>query len=46
MLIPIQVGEAGPFVHLPEERVAALRADPRFRDLVRRMDFAPAVARK
>jgi TolB-like protein/DNA-binding winged helix-turn-helix (wHTH) protein/Tfp pilus assembly protein PilF len=46
MLIPIQVGEAGPFVQLPEERVAALRADPRFRDLVRRMGFAPAVARK
>jgi TolB-like protein/DNA-binding winged helix-turn-helix (wHTH) protein/Tfp pilus assembly protein PilF len=37
MLIPIQVGEAGPFVHLPQERLAALRADPRFGDLLRRM---------
>jgi Tfp pilus assembly protein PilF len=46
MLIPIQVGEAGPFVHLPKERLAALRADPRFHDLLRRMGFAPAIARK
>jgi hypothetical protein len=46
MLIPIQVGEAGPFVHLPKERLAALRADPRFHDLVRRMGFALAIARK
>jgi TolB-like protein/DNA-binding winged helix-turn-helix (wHTH) protein/Tfp pilus assembly protein PilF len=46
MLIPIQVGEAGPFVHLAQERVAALRADPRFGDLVWRMGFTPAIARK
>ena len=37
MLIPIQVGEAGPFVYLPQERLAALRADPRFGELLRRM---------
>jgi TolB-like protein/DNA-binding winged helix-turn-helix (wHTH) protein/Tfp pilus assembly protein PilF len=37
MLIPIQVGEAGPIIHLPRERLTALRADPRFGDLLRRM---------
>jgi hypothetical protein len=31
------MGEVGAVVHLPEDRVAALRSDPRFGDLVRRM---------
>ncbi|HEY5908408.1 MAG TPA: hypothetical protein VIZ31_10210, partial [Vicinamibacteria bacterium] len=41
VLVPIQVGEVGAVLHLAEARVAELRADPRFGDLVRRMGFAP-----
>jgi TolB-like protein/DNA-binding winged helix-turn-helix (wHTH) protein/Tfp pilus assembly protein PilF len=39
LLIQLQVGEIGSVVYLPEDRLAALRADPRFSDLIRRMGF-------
>jgi TolB-like protein/DNA-binding winged helix-turn-helix (wHTH) protein/Tfp pilus assembly protein PilF len=41
LLIGIQVCEAAANVCLSAERSAALRADPRFGDLVRRMGFVP-----
>jgi len=41
VLIPIQAGEVGGVLHLSQERVAALRADRRFGDLVRRMGLVP-----
>jgi TolB-like protein/DNA-binding winged helix-turn-helix (wHTH) protein/Tfp pilus assembly protein PilF len=37
VLISIQAGEVGGIVHLTDRRLAALRSDPRFGDLVRRM---------
>ena len=41
VLIPIQAGEIGGVLCLPEERMAALRSDPRLSDLLRRMGFVP-----
>ena len=40
VLISIQVGEVGAVLHLAGARVAALRSDPRFDDLLRRMGLA------
>jgi TolB-like protein/DNA-binding winged helix-turn-helix (wHTH) protein/Flp pilus assembly protein TadD len=39
-LITIQTGDGG-LVHLPRSRLAALRTDPRFGDLLRRMGLVP-----
>jgi TolB-like protein/DNA-binding winged helix-turn-helix (wHTH) protein/Tfp pilus assembly protein PilF len=41
LLIPIQVCHIQGMLSLSEERAAALRSDPRFGDLVRRMGFVP-----
>jgi hypothetical protein len=43
VLISIQVGEIGGIVHLTDGRLAALRSDPRFGDLVRKMGLVPRV---
>ena len=40
-LISIQVGDIGALLHLAQAHLAALRADPRFDDLVRRMGLDP-----
>lgn len=41
-LIQIQVGDIGSLLHLSRARLAALRTDPRFAALVRRMGLAPS----
>jgi len=40
-LISIQVGDIGALLHLPRPHLAALRADPRFGTLLRRMGLDP-----
>jgi TolB-like protein/DNA-binding winged helix-turn-helix (wHTH) protein/Tfp pilus assembly protein PilF len=45
MLIGIQVGFVGMGLRLSEERAAALRSDPRYGDLVRRMGLVPGPGR-
>jgi hypothetical protein len=43
-LISIQVGDIGVLLHLPRAHLAALRADPRFGNLLRRMGLDPRVS--
>jgi hypothetical protein len=41
-LISIQVGDIGVLLHLARAHLAALRADPRFGNLLRRMGLDPS----